>query len=533
MKIAEQIVKSNSPVVVVCGYNMDIDEGGLTLTERIAELLFESNQKLYSYNPALEISISDDDPTSTLRSIDASCVSIAGASAMLAEDNTTLCITLTTIPSGNEKTSFVYRVGEIVESMGSGSKLILIMLSTDMNLLEPIRSLCETFEFPKLKTENIEAFVLSEFPDLKEQFKVQMMSLLIGSKTLREVKHRLKPFFCADPSKYAEILASLMPPSLSNMKPNEFVKRLTKLDKIKGQEHAVECLRKSLISDYELGKKTHPNIFIAIGSSGAGKSYSAQIIADILEAESLVCSVSTDFSDTTGTASILGAAPGFVGHDNPSRLDSFLSANPDKSKVIVFNEFDKASDEARATFFDIFYEIADSGRIIDKRGVELNFANSTIILTGNIAEDLPTRYPNASYEELEALAHNELLCYFQKINRPSVSGRLNSIYFSKLSTNALLDVAHNKLKEIIQNSSKLWQKLSLSVDASYEQYLIEKIHANLNEVSVKNARFIIEAVTKDMESLASILFEYHLNTGNRNLGMLTLTAENGAVKFIY
>jgi ATP-dependent Clp protease ATP-binding subunit ClpC len=123
--------------------------------------------------------------------------------------------------------------------------------------------------------------------------------------------------------------------------------------------------------------------FLFRGSSGVGKTELAKALAEALfGSESALVRVDlSEFTESHGVSRLLGAPPGYAGHDEAGQLTEPVRRRP--YCVVLFDEMEKAHPEVAA----ILLQILDEGRVTDAKGRTIDFRHTIIILTTNLEED--------------------------------------------------------------------------------------------------------------------------------------------------
>src|SRR5580658_2397340 len=123
--------------------------------------------------------------------------------------------------------------------------------------------------------------------------------------------------------------------------------------------------------------------FLFRGSSGIGKTELAKALAEALfgSEAALVRVDLSEFTESHGVSRLLGAPPGYAGHDEAGQLTEPVRRRP--YCVVLFDEMEKAHPEVAA----ILLQILDEGRVTDAKGRAIDFRHTIIILTTNLEED--------------------------------------------------------------------------------------------------------------------------------------------------
>jgi ATP-dependent Clp protease ATP-binding subunit ClpC len=140
--------------------------------------------------------------------------------------------------------------------------------------------------------------------------------------------------------------------------------------------------------------------FLFRGSSGVGKTELAKALAEALFGSdaALVRVDLSEFTEPHTVSRLLGAPPGYAGHDEAGQLTEPVRRRP--YCVVLFDELEKAHPEVAA----ILLQILDEGRITDAKGRAIDFRHTIIILTTNLQQD-----------ELSLALRNELLDRIEEI----------------------------------------------------------------------------------------------------------------------
>ena len=126
----------------------------------------------------------------------------------------------------------------------------------------------------------------------------------------------------------------------------------------------------------------HPLVFLFLGSSGIGKTELAKQVSKYMHKDDKKAFVRIDMSEYQEkheVAKLIGAPPGYVGHEDGGQLTKRLKQNPEA--VVLFDEVDKAHPDVLTVLLQLF----DEGRLTDGKGKTIEVKNAIFIMTSNLA----------------------------------------------------------------------------------------------------------------------------------------------------
>ena len=192
-----------------------------------------------------------------------------------------------------------------------------------------------------------------------------------------------------DPEDIAEVVAKATGIPVSKLLESEMEKLLhieeALHQRVIGQEEAVSAVANAIRRSRAGLSDPHRPIgsFLFLGPTGVGKTEMAKALAEYLfDDERAVIRIDmSEYQERHAVARLVGAPPGYVGYDEGGQLTEAVRRRP--YSVILFDEIEKAHSDV----FNIFLAILDDGRLTDGQGRVVNFTNTILIMTSNLAED--------------------------------------------------------------------------------------------------------------------------------------------------
>jgi len=152
--------------------------------------------------------------------------------------------------------------------------------------------------------------------------------------------------------------------------------------RVMGQDPAVEAVTAAILrSRAGLASNKRPvGSFLFLGSSGVGKTELARALAHELfdDEKHIVRLDMAEFAEAHSIARLIGAPPGYIGHDDGGQLTEPIKRRP--YSVVLFDEVEKAHPQVWKTLL----QMLDDGRLTDSKGRTVDFTNTVVILTSNL-----------------------------------------------------------------------------------------------------------------------------------------------------
>ena len=257
-----------------------------------------------------------------------------------------------------------------------------------------------------------------------------------------------------------------------------------------GQKEATEAVAKAIKrSRARISPKRKPVSFIFAGPTGVGKTELVKTLAgDLFDTpDALIRIDMSEYMEKFAVSRIIGAPPGYVGHDESGQLTEKVRRHP--YSVILFDEIEKAHPDV----MNVLLQILDDGRITDATGVTVNFENTIIVMTTNagssekVASDVGfggSGSSNHASKTRKAL---------EQFLRPEFINRVDEIIiFNSLTKENFVDIAKLMLSDLKKVLAER------NIDFEYSEEAAEFI-ANESYSPVYGARNMRRYIQKNVE----------------------------------
>jgi type VI secretion system protein VasG len=249
------------------------------------------------------------------------------------------------------------------------------------------------------------------------------------------------------PRLVAEVISHWTGVPLSQLAREHNTKVITFADdlrqRVRGQEQAIQALDKAMRATAAgLNRPDAPvGVFLLVGPSGVGKTETALALADLLYGGERFLTVinMSEFQEKHTVSRLIGAPPGYVGYGEGGMLTEAVRQKP--YSVILLDEVEKADPDV----MNVFYQIFDKGVANDGEGREINFRNTLILMTSNLASEriasLCAGGQRPAAEDLELAIRPQLSQHF----KPALLGRMRVVPYYPMDGDLLRQLVGLKL----------------------------------------------------------------------------------------
>ena len=291
-------------------------------------------------------------------------------------------------------------------------------------------------------------------------------------------------------------------------------------ERVIGQDHALRAIADAVqISRANLSDPRKPvGVFLLVGTSGVGKTETAVALAEQLYGgpQSLTTVNLSEFKEEHKVSMLVGSPPGYVGYGEGGVLTEAVRRRP--HGVLLLDEVEKAHPGVQ----DIFYQVFDRGILRDGEGRDIDFRNTTILLTANVGSDLiaalaadPDTMPDA--EGLETVLRAELL----KVFKPAFLGRVVVVPYLPLSDEIFTRVVHMQLERVRARAEETY-----GTQLTFAPDLVANISERARGTEI-GARAVEQMISRELLPLLSRHFLERLGAGLRTSSLRVVLDANG------
>ncbi|MEB7421914.1 ATP-dependent chaperone ClpB [Staphylococcus arlettae] len=237
--------------------------------------------------------------------------------------------------------------------------------------------------------------------------------------------------------------------------------------RVVGQDKAVDLVSDAVVRARAGIKDPQRPIgsFLFLGPTGVGKTELAKSLASTLfDSEKHMIRIDmSEYMEKHSVSRLIGAPPGYVGHDEGGQLTEAVRRNP--YSVILLDEIEKAHSDV----FNVLLQILDEGRLTDSKGRSVDFKNTIIIMTSNIGSQVlleQVKDKGVITEATEKAVMDSLNQYF----KPEILNRMDDIVlFKPLSVEDMGRIVEKLLAQL--NIRLLDQRITIEVSPEAQAWL--------------------------------------------------------------
>ncbi|MFR9676784.1 ATP-dependent Clp protease ATP-binding subunit [Streptomyces sp. TR02-1] len=247
--------------------------------------------------------------------------------------------------------------------------------------------------------------------------------------------------------------------------------------RVVGQDEAVTAVSDAVLrSRSGLSSPNRPiGSFLFLGPTGVGKTELARALAEALfgSEDRMVRLDMSEYQERHTVSRLIGAPPGYVGHEDAGQLTEAVRRNP--YSLLLLDEVEKAHPDV----FNMLLQVLEDGRLTDAQGRTVDFTNAVVVMTSNLgSEAIAGRgtapgFGTGGEESEEAARRDRVLRPLREHFRPEFLNRIDEIViFHQLSADQLRRVTDRLLDETRQRLRA--QEIEIDFSPAAEEWLVER-----------------------------------------------------------